>query len=117
MRKTIDSTDFVFPEHVFYDQDVKDCKIHYSRNANNSIDFWLTIDKADNVRFYFTPPELLLEAVNTSFESGLREKGTFFKELTFTRDIDGKMRILKLRINNKWLDNLKKGFRKANQLD
>ena len=41
--------------------------------------YWLTIDKADNVRFYFTPPELLLEAVNTSFESGLREKGTLFK--------------------------------------
>ena len=109
--------DSVFPEHVFYDQDVKDCKIHYSRNANNSIDFWLTIDKADNVRFYYTPPELLLEAVNTSFESGLREKGTLFKELTFTRDIEGKMRILKLRINKKWLDNLKKGIREANQLD
>ena len=110
-------SDSVFPEHVFYDQDVKDCKIHYSRNANNGIDFWLTIDKADDVRFYFTPPELLLEAVNTSFESGLREKGIMFKELTFTREIDGKIRILKLRINKKWLDNLKKGIREANQLD
>ena len=110
-------SDSVFPEHVFYDQDVKDCKIHYSRNANNSINFWLTIDKADNVRFYFTPPELLLEAVKTSYESGLLEKGTLFKELTFTGEIDGKIRILKLRINNKWLDNIKKGIKEANQLD
>ena len=64
-------SDSVFPEHVFYKEDSKDCKIHYSRNAYNGIDFWLTIDKADNVRFYFSPPELLLEAVNTSHESGL----------------------------------------------
>lgn len=110
-------SDSVFPEHVFYGQDVKDCKIHYSRNANNRIDFWLTIDKADDVRFYFTPPGLLLESVNKSYESGLREKGIIFKELTFTREIDGKMRLLKLHINKKWLDNLKKGIREANQLD
>lgn len=102
--------DSAFPEKAFKKENVKECKIHYEKNENNGIDFWLTIDDADNVKFYFSPPELLLEAVYTSYESGLREKGIVFKELTFTREIDGKMRILKLRINKKWLDYLKKSL-------
>lgn len=108
-------SDSVFPEHVFYNENIKDCKIHYERNKNNGIDFWLTIDGADEAKFYFSPPELLLEAVNTSYESGLQEKGIIFKELTFTREIEGKMRILKLYINKEWLSKLKKGIREANK--
>lgn len=110
-------SDSAFPEKVFNNKDSKDCKIHYDRKENNEIDFWLTIDDADDVKFYFTPPELLLEAVNISCESDLREKGIVFKKLTFTRKIDGKMRILELRINKEWLNKLKKGIRESNQLD
>lgn len=122
-----------FPDEVFYESDEAYCQIHYevhvddqldkARNKKNNtikrqkeksdapneyISWYLTIDNdSTHTRFYFTPPQMLQNALDSDKEKLLDTKETMFKKLSFRRNLQGKQRSLTLKIDKYWLDELR----------
>lgn len=123
-----------FPEEPFLKNDEALCQIHYetytnqnvmnrnedndlnqsrrnknSKEANKFTSWYLTIDRdKSNTRFYFTPPQILQNALDLDIEKLLDTKETMFQRLSFRKDIRGTKRNLVLKIDKSWLRELRK---------
>ena len=60
-----------------------------------------------NTRFYFTPPQILQNALDLAKEKLLDTKETMFQRLSFRKDIRGTKRNLVLKISKSWLRELR----------
>ena len=122
-----------FPEELFLKTDEALCEVHYETNtnqlemtrnkyndlsrkrrnrkrkdANEFTSWYLTIDRdKSNTRFYFTPPQMLQNALDLDKEKLLDTKETMFQRLSFRKDIRGTMRNLVLKISKSWLRELR----------
>lgn len=123
-----------FPEEPFLGTDEAFCQVHYetytnqlemtrnednalnqnkrnkkSQKANEFTSWYLTIAKdKTNTRFYFTPPQILQNALDLDQEKLLDAKKTMFQRLSFRKDIRGTKRNLVLKIDKSWLRELRK---------
>lgn len=118
-----------FPDGLFINEDEAFCQIHYDNITDepnelflyDELDrrarkkkkpsapkkyaaWYLTINGDEQkTKFYFTPPQMLLEALDLDAEKLLDEKETIFKRLSFRRAINGQQRNLTLKIDKRWL--------------
>ena len=125
-----------FPERLFMNNDEAVCQIHFDNItaesnehiAYNEMDrrarkkkktnatkryvaWYLTINGDEkNTKFYFTPPQMLQEALDLDAEKLLDEKETMFKRLSFRRAINGQQRHLTLKIDKSWLRELRQAM-------
>lgn len=122
-----------FPEELFLKTDEALCEVHYEtytnqlemtrneyndlsrkrrnrkrKDANEFTSWYLTIDRdKSNIRFYFTPPQILQNALDLDKEKLLDTKETMFQRLSFRKDIRGTKRNLVLKISKSWLRELR----------
>jgi hypothetical protein len=98
-----------FPEHLFRETDEAECKIYYHELGQ----FYLTINKYENERFYFTaPPDLLSDFAFGNFRNIAQEKGRHFKKIKISITLENIQRNLILNIDEDWL---RKALAKTNR--
>lgn len=96
-----------FPSELFLDKDERNCKVHYDITNENTKNFYISLSEdIKKRRFYFTPPEILLDATTENREKILSIKKEIFNKITFDFVINGMQRHLTLRIDNNWLRDL-----------
>lgn len=112
-----------FPEYLFRNTDIAECKIYFdeimktNNTKKNEYSFYIVFsDDPDSKKFYFTPPEILLNSVKKSGKELLEQKGKVFNNVHVNIVIKDIKRNLTLRIDNKWMRTLYQIENSKNQI-
>lgn len=112
-----------FPEYIFRNTDIANCKIFFDKIEKNNntkrteYSFYIVFsDDPDSKKFYFTPPNILLNAVKKSGKDLLEQKERVFNNVHVNIIIKDIKRNLTLRIDNKWMRTLYQIENSKNQI-
>ena len=94
-----------FPAELFELSDEGRCRVYYDYDNFKKRYYWLELaEDAQRRRFYFSPPESLDHAAVFGSEVVLNEKERVFRVLNVNIHINGIARSLLLRLDQGWLD-------------
>jgi hypothetical protein len=97
-----------FPRQLFLETDERECRIYYEEDG--ALFFLRIMENNDphNAKFHFSAPKPILEEIFYGGSAILDEKGRHFSVIKISIAIDGINRNLVLKLDNKWIDDLKR---------
>ena len=101
-----------FPKHLFVDTDERECRIYYEEV--DALFFLRIMENGEphDAKFHFSAPKPILEEVFYGGAAIIDEKGRHFSIIKISITIDGINRNLVLRLDNRWIDDLKRRRRR-----
>ena len=98
----------VFPDFLFIDQDEQLCEVYYEGNGYY-LSFYMCFSRDEQrTRFYFIPPISLMSSVPQGQNEVLLQKERHFAEVSILKRIEGKKRIITLKLNEAWADGVRR---------
>lgn len=97
-----------YPFNLFENTDEQECRVRYKRIDDKNTIFWIEFTNDEQAgKFYFTPPKELENAASLGGNEIVDEKKRIFNKLSLNLKIHGIQRNLVLKIDKKWLNQIK----------
>jgi hypothetical protein len=99
-----------FPDELFSDTDAQLCRVFYEATSTGRRFYLVFANDGERRRFYFSPPVSLAQAAFFGGSEVFNEKERIFHTLHISRHIKGLLRTLILKLDQDWLDGVRRAY-------